>query len=141
MPRLISVGILGIALGLLTSCGDSSLQELQRHPLANPNVTVMEPTRQTATSGDISTGVLNGSSNVNSVTTAYDHDDTPEQRDRIVEEIIDHAEQLGCEVSLFSNQEGLPYGQYSIGCEGFGPVSIRMLVSPSRVSLNLTGSA
>lgn len=141
MRKLMSVGILGIVFGLLTSCGDSSLEELQQHPLANPNVTVTEPSLKVATSGDISTGVLNGSSNVNRVTTRYDHDDSPEQRDRIVEEIFAQAEEIGCEVSRISSDAELPYGEYSVGCERDDAVSIRLFVTPSRVTLALQSSA
>ena len=136
------MGIVAIALGLVTSCGgDSGLEDLQMHPMANPTVTVMAPSSQVATSGDISTGVLNGSSTVNRVTTRYDHDNTPEQRDRIVEEIIAHAEQNGCEVALLSKDEGLPYGEYGIGCGDHPPAIISLLVTPSRVSVALEASA
>lgn len=135
------MGVFAVLMGLLSACGDSSLEELQQHPLANPNVTVMEPSSQTATSGDISTGVFNGSSTVNRVATYYDHDDTPEQRDRIVQEIIDHAEEIGCNVSLSSLEELLPYVKYSVGCEGFGSVLVEVFVSPSSVSVELMSGA
>jgi len=132
------MGFGAILAALLSSCGDSDLEVLEQHPLANPRVTVVEPAHQAATSGDISTGVMNGSSIRSKVFTIYEHDDTPEQRDQIVAEITAHAEEIGCEVTRVARDAGKePYVTYAIGCPDLEDVITRISVSRRRVTVVL----